>query len=192
MALPPAICGIVTPLCWRSWDWALCLHPDRNFPEYVGGIRDGFRVGFQYEHCDIRFLLNTCELGRVLNPFSSPPILLQISSFGVIPKRHQTNKWRLIMDLSSPHSVNDGIDGTHCSFNYISLEWVVRSMGTSHIFHYMDNFILVRPANSPACKQNLHLLMQTCSNLGVIMANEKTEGPCTRLTVLGIQVTTSQ
>ena len=215
-------------------------------------------------HPDIvsKYLADECELGRVLGPFSAPPIPLQISSFGVIPKRHQTNKWRLIVDLSSPtgHSVNDGIDGFHCSFSYISidniaaailqlgrgalvaktdvkqayrqipvhpqdrrllgmqwqdgfyvdatlpfglrsapiifsavadaLEWVVRSMGASHIYHYMDDFILVGPANSPACEQNLRLLMQTCSNLGVAMASEKTEGPCTRLTVLGIQVDT--
>lgn len=62
--------------------------------------------------------------------------------------------------------------------------------GATHIFHYMDEFILVGPANSPACEQNLRLLMQTCSNLGVIIASEKTEGPSTRLTVLGIQVDT--
>ena len=36
---------------------------------------------------------------------------LQISRFGVIPKSHQINKWRLILNLSFPKakSVNDGI-----------------------------------------------------------------------------------
>lgn len=32
--------------------------------------------------------------------------------------------------------------------------------------------------------------MQTCSNLVLVIASEKTEGPCTHLTVLGIQVDT--
>jgi len=43
-----------------------------------------------------------------------PPLLvLHVSRFGVIPKRHQPVKWRLILNLSSPagHSVTDGIAG---------------------------------------------------------------------------------
>ena len=38
---------------------------------------------------------------------------LHVSRFGVIPKRHQPGKWRLILDLSCPagHSVNDRIAG---------------------------------------------------------------------------------
>ncbi len=37
---------------------------------------------------------------------------LQVNRFGVIPKGHNTGKWRLIMDLSYPpeQSVNDSID----------------------------------------------------------------------------------
>lgn len=45
---------------------------------------------------------------------------LHTSSFGVIPKRHQQNKWRLILDLSS-HSVNDGIYSEWCSLSYVSV-----------------------------------------------------------------------
>ena len=51
--------------------------------------------------------------GRVAGPFPLPPLPnLQVSSFGVIPKKGQPGKWRLIVDLSSPHgcSINDGID----------------------------------------------------------------------------------
>ena len=46
-------------------------------------------------------------------PSSSIPI--HASSFGVIPKRHQPGKWRLILDLSRPRgsSVNDGISREH-------------------------------------------------------------------------------
>ena len=50
--------------------------------------------------------------GRIACPFSSPLLLhLHISRFGVIPKKHQPGKWRLILNLFSPdgHSVNDGI-----------------------------------------------------------------------------------
>ena len=59
------------------------------------------------------YLENEVRLGRVVGPFDSPPVQnLHISSFGVIPKKGQPGKWRLIVDQSSPqgHSVNDGID----------------------------------------------------------------------------------
>ena len=54
-------------------------------------------------------------------------------SLGVIPKKHQPGKWRLIVDLSSPSgaSVNDFIDPSLCSLTYASVddaaEFVLRS-----------------------------------------------------------------
>ena len=49
---------------------------------------------------------------------------MHISRFGVIPKSHQPNKWRLIIDLSHPqgHSVNDNIPKTLCSLSYITVD----------------------------------------------------------------------
>ena len=51
-----------------------------------------------------------------------------ISGFGVIPKRHIPNKWRLIVDLSNPtgHSVNDGIPKSLCSLYYVNADVAVR------------------------------------------------------------------
>ena len=51
---------------------------------------------------------------------------LQVNSFGVIPKKYQPGKWRLIMDLSSPKgfSVNDAIDPSLCSLSYVSVDQV--------------------------------------------------------------------
>ena len=55
----------------------------------------------------------------------SPVSQLQVNSFGVIPKRHQPGKWRLILDLSSQgHSVNDGIDPSTCSLAFISIDTI--------------------------------------------------------------------
>ena len=150
--LPASLTQIVTPLNWRAWQLALQSHPDRDFASYiVAGIRDGFKVGFNYHktsklrskprnigsayaHPDVvsKYLSDECEYGRILGPFSSPPIPIHTSSFGVIPKRHQHNKWRLIVDLSSPeyHSVNDGIDTNLCSFSYISMTTLHRQFWT--------------------------------------------------------------
>ena len=58
----------------------------------------------------------------------SPFPRLHISSFGVIPKKGQPGKWRLIVDLSSPGgaSVNDGIDPQDFSLQYIKVDQVIR------------------------------------------------------------------
>ena len=52
-----------------------------------------------------------------------PDTQVHISSFGVIPKRHQPGKWRLIVDLSAPQGylVNDGISEALCSLKYPSV-----------------------------------------------------------------------
>ena len=67
----------------------------------------------------------------------------QVSQFGVIPKAGQLNKWRLIVDLSSPreHSVNDGINKGLCSLKYASVENAVQriwSMGKHELLAKID------------------------------------------------------
>ena len=52
------------------------------------------------------------ELERAVGPYIPTELPgTHISRFDAIPKRNQTNKWRLIIDLSYPkgHSINDGI-----------------------------------------------------------------------------------
>ena len=108
----------------------VALPPQRPQVDFVlDGIRHGFKSGFSpsqklksakknkpsvAQHASVIdvYLANEVSLGRVAGPFNSPPFPnLQISSFGVIPKKGQPGKWRLIVDLSSPWgaSVNDGI-----------------------------------------------------------------------------------
>ena len=63
--------------------------------------------------------------GNIVGLFS--PGALRSAHFnrvGVIPKKHQTGKWRLITDLSYPEgkSVNDAIDKLACSMKYISVQ----------------------------------------------------------------------
>ena len=49
---------------------------------------------------------------------------IHCSPFGVIPKKHKPNKWRLIVDLSAPegHSINDGISKELASLAYVSVD----------------------------------------------------------------------
>ena len=50
---------------------------------------------------------------------------MHVSRFGVIPKQ---GKWRLILDLSSPHdySINDGIEPGLCSIKYATVDQAVQ------------------------------------------------------------------
>jgi len=69
-----------------------------------------------------------------------------------------------------------------------ALEWVLRSRGVKYIYHYIDDFVVLAPPNSDSCGNGLLALQQTCSELGVILATDKTEGPSSCLTVLGIEI----
>ena len=71
------------------------------------------------------YLSEEISLGRVAGPFQESLIpQAHISRFGVIPKHHQLNKWRLIVDLSYPtcSSVNAGIPKELCSLKYITVD----------------------------------------------------------------------
>ena len=65
--------------------------------------------------------------GNIFGPFSLSVLPdVHINRFGVIPKKYQPGKWRLITNLSYPEgtSVNDAIDPSLCSLTYTSVDKV--------------------------------------------------------------------
>lgn len=56
--------------------------------------------------------------------------------------------------------------------------------------HYLDDFLLAVPAGSWQCSALLAEFKKLCNDLGVSLAEEKTEGPSTWLTFLGIKLDT--
>ena len=122
---------VFTPLNPDIWDLALADHPDRPYASYIiNGLQEGFRVGF-HRSAPLRSATSNMQStrlrpsvideriadelskGRMLGPFPlSWRDWLHINRFGLIPKGHDTGKFRLITDLSYPRgrSVNDGID----------------------------------------------------------------------------------
>ena len=138
-----------SPLQWQDWEDCLANHPVRRFAAYItNGIREGFLIGYDYQsdkckkatgnmysaadHLEVirEYIANECSEGHILGPFD-PNLLpeVQISRFGVIPKRNSSS-WRLILDLSSPEgwSVNNGIDSDLCSLSYVSIEDTARAI----------------------------------------------------------------
>ena len=145
---------VSTPLDLSAWCYFLRNYPDRDLVHFfLQGLSEGFRVRFDYEHTILKssrqnlssailhpsivdeYLQMEVKLSRVAGPIASDlPNLPKIhySRFDVIPKNHQPNKWRLIVDLSHPrtHSVNDGILKELCSIKYISIEDAINDIIT--------------------------------------------------------------
>ena len=160
----PYHCSLSSPLPPDRWDSALATIPDRPFVHFLmRGIKLGFRIGVTadaqykpsarnlksgYERPDIisAYLQCEVELGRLHAlpslPHLSPP-LLQISPFDAIPKKLKPDKWKLIVDLSSPkgRSVNDAISSKLCSVSYTSLDQAVefvRNLGEGCLLAKLD------------------------------------------------------
>ncbi|XP_067323909.1 uncharacterized protein [Anolis sagrei] len=71
------------------------------------------------------------------------------------------------------------------------LEWAVKTKaGLKGVVHYLDDFLFVGKGGSGDCGALLHAFQQLAYSLGVPLADEKTEGPQTVLTFLGIELDT--
>jgi len=143
-SLPQSCSKITTPLKLDQWELVLRELPDQPLREYIlHGISHGFRLGFDYcNHTTLsvkhnmpsaqanpapveKFLATEVSEERVIGPLRMEDFLhVQTNKFGVIPKRSQPNKWRLILDLSSPTgtSVNDRISPELCSIRSVSIK----------------------------------------------------------------------
>ena len=132
---------VSTPLSIGVWTQELSNHPDKLYSQYIlQGIRNGFRIGFdrrQYTYPasgNLRveqpevvsdYLNREVSLNRMWKvPVAIHPRRIHISPMGIIPKKNKPNKWRLIVDLSSPEgaSINDGIEPKHSSLSYTSID----------------------------------------------------------------------
>ena len=140
----PELSQVRTPLDIGAWQKVLSIVPDPALARYIcSSLENGFRVGFKWgsplkparsnlesasAHSEAvnEFIRKEFSLGRLLGPFHRTADLssLQVNSIGVVPKGHNTGKWRLITDLLFPHgaSVNDGMNPLFCSLCYTTVD----------------------------------------------------------------------
>ena len=155
--VPPEATAITPPLVANNWEILLANHPNGQLTDFfIKRILQGFRNDFKQplkslvsakrnlscalQHPDTveEYLADEIAHGRVAGPFQKEVIpAAHISRFGVIPKHHQPNKWRLIVDLSHPVncSVNGGIPKELRSLTYITVDsavaaWLSRKKAT--------------------------------------------------------------
>ena len=67
--------------------------------------------------------------------------------------------------------------------------FIERIIGIKYVVHYIDDFLFVIQLRAPAAAQ-LAAVLELCEGAGVPISPEKTEGPVTRLTFLGVELDT--
>ena len=158
-ALPDYMCQVVILLQLGEWQSVLSNYPDQEFAAFIlRRIEYGFRIGFNPQLQSVRGNMSSAaEQAEVINKYLREELaanrlvhiqdadagLIHCSPFGVIPKQNRPNKWRLIVDLSSPEgcSVNDGISRELSSLSYMSVDNVMAGIiqrGREHFVGKMD------------------------------------------------------
>ena len=69
-----------------------------------------------------------------------------------------------------------------------ALAWIMKQRGVSFVDHYIDDFITLGKPESQECKINKQVMLKTCEDTGTPIQPDKTEGPCTSLVLLGIEM----
>ena len=276
ISLPTTFTSVSGFIPSQEWEPYLRSHPDQALAAFLRrGFTTGFRIGFDHSRRlkpAKRNLPSVRENPSVVESYIKDELAsgklrqalhgedVHISPIGIIPKRSQPGKFRLIVDLSSPRgsSVNDGISPSLCSLQYATvaqaadmvralgrgslmakidlrsayrmvpvhprdqlllgiewdgsvyvdqalpfglrsapkiftavadgLAWALECEGIVDSLHYLDDFLFCAPPSSPACLQALNTAIPLCGRLGLPVADNKVEGPATRITFLGIQI----
>ena len=161
--VPPEAAVVTTPLHPHNWLELLSTFLDKDLKEFfINGLLHGFKIGFNYAPSHLRsarknllgalqhpqvvddYLKVEIAENRVTGPFQLEDIPADYTSrFGVIPKHHSPNKWRLIVDLSHPvdFSINDGIPKDLCSLTYITVDTAINriiKLGTGTLLAKID------------------------------------------------------
>ena len=144
-----------------------CEGPRRRLQNQFSGRNKASTLHSRHDFCQdtlhmvTDYLQAECTLGRVISPLEASPPGLMVSKFGVIPKKYQLGKWRLILDLSYPQgqSVNDGIDQAMSAIAYLSVDvtaQLILHMGQGALLSKVDIKEAYRIV--PIHRQDWHLL----------------------------------
>ena len=126
----------------QTWEPYLQRHPDQHLAAFLRqGFTSGFRIRFKRDQPYNQLTKNLSSVNvnpSVVDSYIAEEVAMgklhqatpqaitegiHISPIGIIPKRNQPGKFRLIVDLSSLQgfSMNDGIDSHLCTLKYTSV-----------------------------------------------------------------------
>ena len=77
-------------------------------------------------------------------------------------------------------------------FNVLAdlLSWILMQHGILPLVHYLDDFLMMGPADSTICHDNFSTIQRFCQELGIPLASDKLVSPSHSLTFLGIELDT--
>ena len=162
----------------------------------------GWRIIYHLYHLidPTRFSLHYCTVDaaiRIVNSLGPGTLMAKLdlkNAFRLLPVHK--DDWHLLgihwkdcwyIDKCLPF----GLRSSPALFNMLAdaLQWIMQhNYQVSHVIHYLDDYFTAGPPNSNTCQRNLAAMTQACSASNVPIKLEKTEGPATTLTFLGIQL----
>ena len=174
-----------TPGQWR-------LITDLSFPEGTS-VNDGINPDL----CSLQYITvdEVARAALVLGPGALLAKLDIRAPYRLVPV-HPDDCPLLGFQWQGAHYVDGMLPFGLCSapklFTAIAdaLEWMVRQRGVTEVAHYLDDFIVVGPPESPSCGRHLAIIRGSCEELGVPLATDKMEGLTARITFLGIEIDT--
>ena len=154
--------------------------------------------GIDPELCSLSYI-SVGHVARVAASYPRGALLAKVdieSAYRLVPV-HPLDRPLLAMEWDG-HIYLDpmlpfGLRSAPKVFNALAdgLEWYLHTQGIRHIFHYLDDFVIIAPPQSQECATALSILTRVCADLGVPLAEHKRDGPTTCLTFLGIEVDTA-
>lgn len=86
-----------------------------------------------------------------------------------------------------------GLRSSPFLFNTVAtaLEYIFRQqLSNQYIIHYLDDFLIAGPPQSPLCTDTFSGIESLCTQLGIVTKVEKRTPPTTSITFLGVQLDT--
>ena len=68
------------------------------------------------------------------------------------------------------------------------VEWITRQQGVQYLMQYLDDFLVMGPPDGKECHEGVHTLLGVLEDLGLPIAEDKLEGPGTKLTFVGVEI----
>ena len=182
----------VVPKKHRPGKWRLIVH--LSSPSHRS-VNDGIASDI----CSLSYVSMDTIFDRILQ-LGRGTLLAKVdikSAYRVVPVHPDDRnllgiRWedRVLVDSALPF----GLCSAPKIFNAVAdaLEWIIINHGAEHAWHYLDDFLVAGAPGSSECRLNLDITHHVCDRLGIPLADEKEEGPATRLTYIGYQLDTAE
>ena len=187
--LPHLRCSGLGVVPKKDGGWRVIYHLSAPHGSSINDYIDPARFSLHY--CTIDSAISTVNN---LGPGTLMGKLDLKHAFRLIPVRKED--WHLLgihwqglwyVDKCLPF----GLRSSPALFNMLAdaLEWtMLNNYQVTNAIHYLDDFFTAGPPNTDICHRNMQAMAHACTAINAPIKSEKTEGPSTTLTFLGIQL----